>query len=137
MVASRLDRMVTQEARMCILQDFSRFFCQNVECRMLYFTPWIWKVAHPVKYFSEKTNRMKEDMHLFELIFLEDVLYIPNLLSQVTFRELLKRSENENIASTISSLQKRILFLYQWHILREEQIKFWGQGFKIIYLVCQ
>lgn len=52
-------------------------------------------------------------MHLFELIFLEDVLYIPNLLSQVTFRELLKRSENENIASTISSLQKRILFLYQ------------------------
>ncbi|NXD46463.1 E41LA protein, partial [Copsychus sechellarum] len=76
-------------------------------------------VAHPsMKRFPKKTNRMKQDMHLFEPIFSQDVLYFPSN-SPVAFRELLKRSEN--MASTISSLQKRILFLNQWQILREEQ----------------
>lgn len=53
-----------------------QIFGENVISRMLYFTPWIWKVAHPsTKYFPKKTSRMKQDMHLFELIFLQNVLY--------------------------------------------------------------
>lgn len=99
-----------------------QIFAENVKCRMLYFTPWIWKVAHPsTKYFPKKTSRMKQ--HIFELIFLQNMLYLSSN-SPVAFRELLRRSENENMDSTISILPKRILFLYQWKILREEQIKF-------------
>lgn len=71
---------------------------------------------------QETSHRVKQEVQLFELVFSQDVLYFPSN-SPVAFTEVLKRSEDENAASIISGLQQSVLLLYQWQLLREEQIK--------------
>lgn len=62
-------------------------------------------------------------MNLSKLMFSQDVLYFP-YNSPVAFTEVLKGRADENAASIISGLQQSVLHLYQWQLLREEQIKF-------------
>lgn len=60
---------------------------------------------------------MKQEMHIFELMFSQDVLYFPNN-SPVAFMEVLKRGEDENATSIISGLQQTVLLLLSLAVIR-------------------